>query len=51
MFHAINYFLSQTNAPQRLKLQHKKLIILLVVDADTDDIFMQDSYQGMIIFY
>ena len=36
MFHAINYFLSQTNVPQRQKFQHKKLLILLFTDADAD---------------
>ena len=49
MFHAINYFLSQTNVPKRLKFQRKNAIILLVEDPDTDNIFMQDSYQYMII--
>ena len=53
MFHAINYFCSQTNVPQRQKFQHKKLIILLVTDADADadNIIKQISYRYMIISY
>ena len=53
MFHAINYFCSQTNVPQRQKFQHKKLIILLVTDADADadNIMKQNSYRYMIFSY
>ena len=55
MFHAINYFCSQTNVPQRQKFQHKKLIILLVTDADADadadNIMKQNSYRYMIFFF
>ena len=53
MFHAINYFCSQTNVPQRQKFQHKKLIILLVTDADADadNIMKQNSYRYIIFSY
>ena len=57
MFHAINYFCSQTNVSQRQKFQYKKLIILLVTDTDADsetdadNIIKQNSYRYMIISY